>query len=278
MFELPEYITLARQITRTLKGKVIRSGHLGNTPHKFVWYNRSEEEFEGLTRGKRIGESQAKGKWLFVALEPGFILLFGECGGKMLYHPAGSRTPDKYHLHLAFEDDSFFTVTTRMWGSMELYEKKAAWSREHVKGMRVTPVEAGFTLEYFSTLLEDLSRAKKRSVKSLLTQDQLIPGLGNAIAQDILFQARLHPRHPIDGLSQEQKQGLYDAILNTLNKIVEMGGRYDEFDLFNEPGGYVRIMDKKAAGNPCPACGTTIEKTHYLGGACYFCPACQKQG
>ncbi len=54
MFELPEYITLARQINETLKDKPIRSGHLGNSPHKFVWYNKSQEECASLTKGKVI--------------------------------------------------------------------------------------------------------------------------------------------------------------------------------------------------------------------------------
>ena len=60
MFELPEVVTLAKQITGTLAGKVIRSGSLGNTPHKFVWYNRAHDEFERLTRGRTIGEARAK--------------------------------------------------------------------------------------------------------------------------------------------------------------------------------------------------------------------------
>ena len=56
MFELPEYVTLARQMNDTLKGKTIQRGQLGNSPHKFVWYNRTHEEFEGLTRGKTSGK------------------------------------------------------------------------------------------------------------------------------------------------------------------------------------------------------------------------------
>ena len=276
MFELPEFFVLAKQINSTLKGKTIRSGHLGNTPHKFVWYNRSHDEFEKLTRGKTIGKSWSKGRWLFVPVEPGYVLLLGECGGKVLYHSPGSKLPKKYHLYLIFEDDSFFTVTTQMWGAMELYEKGEEQNRQYVQGMRTTPIEPEFTLDYFSSLVDGLVAEKKRSVKGLLTQDQIIPGLGNAIAQDIMFRARLHPKHPIADLSEGQKRGLYDAILNTVKEVMEQGGRYDEFDLYNNRGGYVRLMDKNAAGNPCPECGSVIEKMQYLGGACYFCPSCQR--
>jgi hypothetical protein len=65
MFELPEFVTLARQMNEPLTGKTIRKGSLGNAPHKFVWYNKSHDEFERLTRGKTVGEARAKGKWLF---------------------------------------------------------------------------------------------------------------------------------------------------------------------------------------------------------------------
>jgi len=51
MFELPEFATLASQINDVLAGKVIKKGSLGNTPHKFVWYNRTPNEFEELTYG-----------------------------------------------------------------------------------------------------------------------------------------------------------------------------------------------------------------------------------
>ena len=275
MFELPEFVTLARQMNQTLKGKTVQRGQLGNSPHKFVWYNRSHEEFESLTKGKNVGEARARGKWLFLPLESGYLLVLGECGGKVLFHPAGTKLPNKYHLYLSFEDDSFLTATTQMWGAMELYQQGQEQDREYIKGMRPTPIEPEFTYGYFSNLIEELLEGKKRSVKGLLTQDQLIPGLGNAIAQDILFHARLHPKHPLSELSQDQIRSLYQTILDTVDQVIAKGGRYDETDLFNQPGGYVRLMDKNSVGKSCPECGGKVEKIQYLGGACYFCPECQ---
>jgi formamidopyrimidine-DNA glycosylase len=272
MFELPELITLAGQINATLQGKTIQEGRLGNSPHKFVWYNRKPDEFAHLTSGKTVGETYVRGRWMFSPLEPGFILVLGECGGKILFHPAGSKTPEKYHLWLAFEDGSVLTVMTQMWGAMELFEAGLEKERQYIKDMRMTPVDPGFTLAYFSALIDELMQGEKRSVKSLLTQDQLIPGLGNAIAQDIMFNAHLHPRHALANLSPCQRRDLYAALTGTLNQVIARGGRNDETDLFGKPGGYVRLMDSTAAGKPCPTCGRMIEKIQYLGGACYFCP------
>ena len=276
MFELPEFITLAGQMNDVLKGKTIRRGQLGNSPQKFLWYNRSHEEFDLLTKGKTVGEARAKGKWLFLPLEPGYVLVLGECGGKVLYHNSGSKVPKKYHLYVTFEDDSFLTATTQMWGAMELYEKGEEQKRQYIAGMKTTPIEPEFTFAYFSSLMDDLAEGKKRSAKALLTQDQIIPGLGNAIAQDILFQAHLHPRHAIADLNTDQRHTLYSAIVDTVGEVTQMGGRYDEYDLYNNRGGYIRKMDKNAVGCPCPECGAEIEKIQYLGGACYFCPNCQQ--
>jgi formamidopyrimidine-DNA glycosylase len=267
MFELPETITLAGQINDSLTGKIIQKGQLGNSPHKFVWYNRTDAEFSALTEGKTVGAATVKGRWLSVSLDPGYVLLFGECGGKMLYHHPGSKLPKKYHLYITFKDKSFFTMTTRMWGAMELYETGDELEREYVKGMRVTPIESEFTFNYFSELIDSLLPGKKRSVKGLLTQDQIIPGLGNAIAQDIHYRAKLHPKHPIADLNGDQRKALYQAIVETVQEVIEKGGRYDEYDLYNQPGKYIRLMDKKTAGQPCSICGSIIQKIQYLGGA-----------
>jgi formamidopyrimidine-DNA glycosylase len=275
MFELPEFVTIAGQINAILAGKTIRQGSLGSSSHKFVWYNRRPEQFVALTQGKTVGAAHARAKWLFIPLEPGYVLLFGECGGRILYHPAGAKLPEKYHLWLAFTDGSSLTAMTQMWGAMELYESGQELHRQYIKGMRPAPTEPEFTYGYFSALIDSFVRGEKRSVKGLLTQEQLIPGLGNAISQDILFRAGLHPRRPLGDLSEEHRCRLHDAIESTVREVIAGGGRHDEYDLFNQPGGYVRLMDGKTAGRPCPVCETPIEKLQYLGGACYLCPRCQ---
>lgn len=275
MFELPEVITLSRQINVELVGKKILDGSLGNTLHKFVWYSHTPDEFVSLIKVKTVGESHARGKWLFIPMDPGYVLVFGECGGRLLYHPPGESLPSKFHLHLAFEDGSKLSAMTQMWGAMELYEAGQELQRQYIKGMRLTPLDPGFTLDYFTNLVEELGAGPKWSVKSLLTQNQLMPGLGNSLAQDILFTAGLHPRRPLEGLSSEEKHSLYKAILEVVQQVIDQGGRNDEYDLYNRPGGYQRKMDSRAAGRPCPRCGGTVQKMQYLGGACYFCPSCQ---
>jgi formamidopyrimidine-DNA glycosylase len=276
MFEIAEYTVLAEQINTTLTGKTIREGSLGNSPHKFVWYNRTHEEFTELTAGKIIGQARVQGRWMSIPLEPGYVLLFGECGGKILFHPAGAPLPEKYHLLIRFEDGSAFSSTTQMWGAMELYEAGMEQERQYVKDMRPTPLDSTFTFDYFNSLVDELLQGQKRSAKSLLTQEQIIPGLGNSSAQDILFRAKIGPRRSLSEFSPGQRRDLYEATVAVVAEIIAGGGRNDESDLFGQPGKYIRVMDSSAAGKPCPECGATVQKMQYLGGACYFCPRCQQ--
>lgn len=276
MFEISEVQVLTRQLNSVLPGKVVASGELSNSPHKFVWHNLSQEEFAARTRGKTAGQAYSRGRWLFIPLEPGDVLTLGEFGGKLLLHAPGAAPLAKRHLLLTFTDGSALSALTQMWGAYELYARGAELERQYIKDMRPAPLEAAFTYEYFSGLIDSLK--EKRPAKGLLTQDQLIPGLGNAVAQDILFRAKLHPRHPVNGLEAARRAALYEAIQGVVSEIIAEGGRYDETDLFGNPGGYVRLMDNARAGQPCPECGAVVEKIQYLGGACYFCPECQKLG
>ncbi|MBL8028298.1 MAG: hypothetical protein JNL74_17880 [Fibrobacteres bacterium] len=275
MFELPEYTILANQMTKTMKSKVIKNASLGNSPHKFVWYNRTHEEFARLMYKKTVGDAYVRGRWLFMEMLPGHILVLGECGGKILFHQEQKYVPKKYHLLINFTDGTAFTVTTQMWGAMELYKKGEELNRKYIKDMKITPTDKDFTYQYFNKLIDECNGTDVNSTKGLLTQNQLIPGLGNSIAQDILFNAQLGPKHPLNNLSTQQRKRLYDSIRKTLQEIIAKNGRYDEYDLMGNKGKYIRIMDKNSSGKPCMKCKTKIEKIQYLGGACYYCPQCQ---
>lgn len=275
MFEISEVRVLADQIDAHLKGKQIALGNLGNSPHKFVWHNLGPEEFSELVRGKVIGSTLVKGRWLLIYLEPGYCLVLGETGGKMLWHQPGVKLPNAYHLLLSFTDGGALTLTVQMWGGIELFEQGKELQGKYVRDQAPTPLDKEFSRDYFTSLVAKLAAEGKRGVKSLLTQEQTIPGLGNSVAQDIMFLAGLHPKQNLAGLSATDVDRLYKCTVETVREIIAKGGRNDETDLFGQSGKYIRIMHSKAAGKPCPQCGSMVQKIQYLGGACYFCPACQ---
>lgn len=276
MFELPETVVLTRQMNEHLRGKVIKNTSLGNSPHKFAFYNCSEKDFKSLVIGKTVGAARALGRWMFIDIGDKHRLVLGETGGSLILNPAGAKLPPKYHFLLLFTDGSALTQKIQMWGAMELYENGKELQRQYIKDMAPVPLDPTFSPEYFADLVAKLRSAGKQSVKALLTQNQSIPGLGNSCAQDIMFLSGLNPKRELSTLCDKEIQNLYDSIMKVLNGIIAQGGRNDETDLFGNPGGYQRIMNAAAAGKPCHICGEIVQKMQYLGGACYWCPGCQK--
>ena len=272
MIELPEVLTIARQMNDEVRGRRIESGKCGIHPHKFAWYNRKPEEYEEILAGKTVGEVTGDGNWLFVPLEPGFVLLFGDMGGWILFHQDESTVPEKYELMLRFEGSSYLTVKIQMWGFIKLVEESEAVNYRRT----LTPISDEFTYDRFEQLVEDYEEKEKKSIKYFMISKSGISGIGNSYLQDILFKAKIHPKRIVSEISDRECRALYGAITGTIGEAIELGGRYDERDLFNNPGRYERILDRKARGNPCPGCGTPIEKIQYLGGASYFCPSCQQ--
>jgi formamidopyrimidine-DNA glycosylase len=132
-----------------------------------------------------------------------------------------------------------------------------------------------FTPEHFEHLFQEVGPEDKRSIKKFMISEPGIPGVGNGYLQDILYRAKIHPRRRVVDITEEERGSLYVATRETLRQAVDLGGRDTERDLYNNRGGYERILDSRTRGKPCPECGTPIEKIQYLGGASYFCPQCQ---
>jgi formamidopyrimidine-DNA glycosylase len=275
VFELPEVVTLAAQVRERLVGRTVVRGTLGARPHKFVSSNRTPDEFASLVAGLTIAGARALAKWLFIDLEPGYVLAFGECGGRLRLHESGSPVDRDVHLLLELDDGSALSMTTAMWGAMELHERGAELDRPGARGLRPTPIDAGFTIDHLVSLVAEQA-SQGRTAKGLLTQESLVPGLGNALAQDILFEAGLHPRRALTSLDRTQVEALHGVIVRTVRDAIDGGGRDDEVDLFGNPGRYRRRMDRRAVGRPCPRCDTAVVKLQYLGGACHICPGCQR--
>ena len=83
MIELPEVLTIARQMNEELKGRKIEYGNCGNSPHKFAWYSREREEYEEILAGKTVGEVVGEGNWILASLSPGYALSLGDMGGRI---------------------------------------------------------------------------------------------------------------------------------------------------------------------------------------------------
>ena len=275
MIEFPEALTIARQINIELKDKHIESAVRGNVSHKFAFYSRTPEEYAAILKGKTIGEAHVNGPLIVTAVNPDYVIVLGGGGERILLHPNALSIPKKYHLLLNFEDNTHLSVTVQGWGSALLLTLPELQKHPFYNMTNIPPLSDEFTYEYFKGLVESLEADDLRSIKYFMISKPGILGVGNGYLQDILFRAKIHPRRRAARITETEKQALYRAIRDTLQNACDLGGRDTERDLHDHPGKYVRIMDNRNVGKPCPECGTPIEKASYLGGAVYFCQSCQ---
>ncbi len=276
MIEYPEAVVLAGQMNQALKGKVIESGSRGNAEHKFAFYTLTAQEYVEILRGKTIGEASAFANMIILKLEPGYALVFGEGGERIILHEDETSLPPKYQFFLRFTDGKLLTVTIQMWGSLRLLrQEEVSVGRNFYGYEQVPPLSEAFTLDYFKGLFAALDPKCKDAIKFFMISKPGVCGLGNGYLQDVLFQARIHPRRRAVDVNPAEQAALYHAVRDILSRAVAAGGRDSELDLFGRPGGFHKTLDSASAGRPCPVCATPIEKIQFLGGASYFCPKCQ---
>ena len=272
MIELPEAVVIGRQITETLNGKRIAHAVANASPHKFAWYTGDPAEYNDRLAGKVIGRGSGVGG--AIEIEAGNMLL--SVSAPIHYHLAGEKRPPKHQLLLEFEDGTGISSSAQMWGGFFCFPagEKGGFPDYDFAKMRPSPLNDAFDWAYFNTLFDQ--NTPKLSTKAFLATEQRIPGLGNGVLQDILWNARIHPKRKMGDLPDPEIDALYTAVKHVLAAMTAQGGRDTEKDLFGIPGGYKTVLSKNTVDTPCPACGTVIYKEPYMGGAIYYCAGCQK--
>jgi formamidopyrimidine-DNA glycosylase len=274
VIELPEAVNLAGQINDTICGKRIVSVIVAHTPHKLAWYYGEPSTYSDLLIGKTVGKAIPLGSLVEIKVETADIL-FGE-GAGIRFHDKNEPHPAKHQLLLEFDDHCAVSVAIQMYGGLgAFYEGKLDNHYYKVAREKPSPLSPTFDKVYFDRIVCD-DGVQKFSLKALLATEQRIPGLGNGILQDILFNAKMHPKKKVNTLSDKEKEILFDSVKTTISVMASQGGRDTELDLFGHPGGYKTILCKNTVSKPCPVCGTIIKKEAYMGGSVYYCEKCQK--
>jgi formamidopyrimidine-DNA glycosylase len=274
MIELPEAIVLSRQLNDTIKGKIISTVTAAHTDHKLAWYYGTPETFHTHLNNKTIDSADAFGGFVELTAE-NMKILFSD-GVNLRFFEERSHIPAKHQLLLEFTDISFLCASVQMYGGLgcfvdnELDNKYYSLAKE-----TPSPLSREFDEKYFHTLISR-DNVQKLSLKAFLATEQRIPGLGNGVLQDILFNARLHPKQKIHTLSETYVSTLFKSIKHTLKDMVDSNGRDTEKDLFSNNGRYKTQMSKHTVGKNCEACGSLIVKENYMGGSIYYCSGCQK--
>jgi formamidopyrimidine-DNA glycosylase len=270
MPEFPEITAIARQMNKEIAGK--RIADIESKQPKNL--NMPVEEFVKIAKGKIVHNVSSKGKWIFIKLDPAYYMLINRgMNADVLYFTPNQKLPEKYQFKLTFADKTGFTIQFQWFGYIHLISEKNLNKHKLTAQLGISPIDKGFTLEYFKNLLAN----KKGGIKSFLIDQKNVAGIGNVYIQDILFKAKLHPNRKISTLSDKEINNLYDAIGDVLNRSIQLGGLTYEKDFYGQNGKFTinEFLVGYKTGKTCPTCKTPIEKIKTGRTASYICPKCQ---
>lgn len=121
-----------------------------------------------------------------------------------------------------------------------------------------------------------LAGAGKRQLKTLLREQQVISGIGNAYSDEILHAARLSPYAPASTLSTEQVEALNAAVQEVLTAAIARTAEAGLGQIKAEKRAGLRVHNR--TGEPCDVCGTPIAQVRLADSSFQYCPGCQTGG
>lgn len=248
-----------------VKVKVFDDGILQNT---------TKNKLSKALKGHKFLKAERVGKYLYLNSDNGknVEMHFGMTG-----KPCFFKNGDKpEYTRAVFEFDSGEKLSfsdTRKFGHIALVEDCSAIKDNHNLG----PDALSISESEFSEKLKD-SRAM---IKSALMNQEFFSGVGNIYADEILFQARIHPKRACSGLDEKELKKVYQNIKPVLKESIKylrykMNGQSSGNIRKSLPSGY--LLNQREEGADCPgSCKGKVQKTKVSGRATYFCPECQKK-
>lgn len=270
MLELPEIVTLCKQLTTAIAGRTVACVLPPSKPHKFCWHNVDTASYDPILRGAQIVSAEGVGFYVEILFDNGLRLSFRDGINVRLIEQ--SAAPKDYQLLIGLDNGQALVFTVAMYGGFLLHKGDCDNPYYLASRQGVSPLSPDFPAFYAQRLAECKPTL---SAKAFLATEQRFPGIGNGVLQDILFDARIHPKTKLSALSTEDTARLLRSTVSVLTQMTALHGRDTERDLFGQPGEYRTRLSKNTLAYPCPQCGGPIVKEAYLGGSVYFCPTCQ---
>ena len=271
MPELPDITVYLEQLERRIVGQVLEKLVIAK-PFVLRTFDPPVSEIVGKTvRGVR-----RMGKRIVLEMEGDrFIVIHLMIAGRLKWRAVGGKLPPKGSILAAFHFPSGVLVlteagTTRR-ASMHLVRGEEGLREFDRGGLEVL----GASLAEFSARLTSENHTLKRA----LADPRLFSGIGNAYSDEILHRARLSPVMLTRRIRAEEISRLYDATRATLTEWTarlraEAGEKF--------PEKVTAFHDEMAVhgrfGEPCPVCGTAVQRIRYASNETNYCARCQTGG
>ena len=262
MPELPDVETLARSLHRRVRGQRIRGVRL-LTPSTVR--HPEPAPFRRRLQGRRITAVRRRGKYLLFELSGDLTLVVHlRMTGDFSLSAAEAPVHPHTRVILTLETADLRFTDLRRFGHMDLLTPDQRARFPGLRGLGIEPLDPAFTGPRFRIIIG----TRRLGVKALLLRQDLIAGIGNLYADEILWQARLHPARATDTLSSQEVAVLHRAIRRVLARAVRRLSRY------RRPVGV--FLDARERDGHCPRGHGPLRVARVAGRTTYFCPRCQR--
>lgn len=266
MPELAEVETWRRLVRSTVIGKTITAVTTAND--SLVMDVASPTQIRSFLYGKTIDDCHRKGKHLWMTFDgPGHLYVHFGMSGSFQYYTSLQDAPSHEKLVLQFADGSFLSYRNpRRIGRLRIFPD--ASQCESVARLGPDPYLDSLDADEFMVRFHN----KKQPVKSMLLDQRYFAGVGNWIADEVLYQAKLNPFTPCCDLSRDEIQLLIDRLQDIITLAIDVAAddtRFPKTWLFHYRWG------KKATST---FQGENIQFDTIGGRTCAWVPSCQNPG
>jgi len=272
--ELPEVETIRAGLEPVLVGRTFEHVEIAD-PRLTRPYEPREVAAELV--GEKVEALERRGKYLVVRFESGRVLLIHlRMTGSLQHLRDESASEDPYRRAVVRLDNGSDVAyrDVRRFGTWLLLEpgELEPYLAERIGG---EPLSRALTSR---SLRERLAR-RRAPLKAVVLDQRVFAGVGNIYADEALWWARLHPLRPAGDLGPDEVQALVRGIRRALRLGIERQGATlrDYRGADGAEGGMqneFRVYGRE--DEPCPRCGTPIEKTRAGGRGTWYCPGCQR--
>lgn len=274
MPELPEVETVRRSLLQVLPQKKIEAVEI-ITPGILAL---GDAAAFGALAGSEITDIGRRGKYLMLHFGGGrMCVVHLRMTGKLLYHGQAEPLQKHDHVRFGFADGSELVYNdTRRFGRFWLCPEGDISQVSGLATLGAEPLDDDFSVDYWQ---RQTARRRNARIKAVLLDQQVVAGLGNIYADEVLFRAGVHPERRTGSLTEEENVRLAAAMRDILQDAISKRGTTfrDYVDGNNQRGSYqehLQVFQK--AGQQCPRCGATIERIRVAGRSSCFCPQCQQ--
>jgi formamidopyrimidine-DNA glycosylase len=276
MPELPELEVVRDVLQRRAVGQTISKVEVLPPGGAIVIRDLTHTGFESALTGAQIASVVRRGKFLIFSFEgvatPLYLAINPKLTGRLQLSaaaaPAGKRGA-KTHVVFTFANGGELRyVDQKQMG--QLYLTRDLESVPDYSGLGPEPLE--ISLDEFRARLKPF----RGEIKGVLTRGDFVAGIGNAYADEILWEARLHPYRKRTQLTAEEIERLYAAMRSALTEATQKVQLEMGENIHLKPRDFMAVHMK--TGEPCPRCGTSISLIGANQRITNFCRACQPGG